>query len=262
MKPTMQSLNRHGIRGLLGLALVAAACGGPAEQAPPAQTTEPGAAAGSEDPKPPAGTTAERSAQAQAVQDLSLARRLAEYGNRNQSAIALALSAQILMNTPTQPVQGQPEAEAAQPPQGAAAGQKEDRPAEQLEAANLLAQAEGMAGDNAQVRALIEQLKSRAEGAPRGAAALADAGYYRVPAYTTNIHRLNWETGEVGQVCIDGDNDTDLDLYVFGAAGLIISSRGPWDDECVEWYVRGGGQFRIEVRNLGDVYNDYYFVTN
>ena len=50
---------------------------------------------------------------------------------------------------------------------------------------------------------------------------------------------------------------TDLDLFVYDAAGnLIVASEGLTDQESVWVLPFATGRFYIRVRNLGPVYND------
>ena len=59
-------------------------------------------------------------------------------------------------------------------------------------------------------------------------------------------------------VAILGDGDTDLDLYVYDENGNEIVSDTDGTDQCyVSWYPKWAGQFRIEIKNLGRVSNQY-----
>ena len=78
----------------------------------------------------------------------------------------------------------------------------------------------------------------------------------RVNAYSSEEFVLSFGSDRAARVCISGDGDTDLDLYVFNEDGdLVGSSMDDKDEECVSWTPCGAGTFRIEVRNLGDVWN-------
>jgi hypothetical protein len=213
--------------------------------------------------KEPGQTPPEPTAEVAAVEALAMARRLAEYGERTQSPMALVTSAQILINTPTQPLEGEPEAQVDAAPEGQQAGAKTDTMGTRLDPLQLLSQAESMAGDNEHVRALVAQLRGRAQSATRGATGGPRSGFYRVNALSTNTHTVSFVAQEQAIVCIDGDDDTDLDLYVYDANGNHIGdSEGPYDFECVRWVPRWTGAFYIRVRNLGYVYNVYEFATN
>ena len=69
--------------------------------------------------------------------------------------------------------------------------------------------------------------------------------------------------GEVSVVRINGDGDTDLDVYVYDENGNLIASDTDGLDFCVVRFVPSWtGQFRIVVRNLGGVYNRFTIDTN
>ena len=60
-----------------------------------------------------------------------------------------------------------------------------------------------------------------------------------------------------------GDGDTDLDVRVYDRFGQFVASDLDGTDTClVEWRPVRGGFYRIEVRNLSDVYNEYAIGTN
>src|SRR5262249_8133800 len=74
----------------------------------------------------------------------------------------------------------------------------------------------------------------------------------------TDVYKVTFKAGETAKVCIVGDGDTDLDLYVYDELGnLIASGTGPKDREVVEWTPRWPGEFTIKVVNRGTVRNDY-----
>jgi hypothetical protein len=81
---------------------------------------------------------------------------------------------------------------------------------------------------------------------------------HRVNARSTDVFRVNFRGGESAAVIISGDGDTDLDLYVYDENGNLIGSDTDSSDDCVVRFApKWTGMFRIEVRNLGSVYNQY-----
>lgn len=204
--------------------------------------------------------TVELTPQVLAVQDLALAHQLAAYGERTNDPLALASAAQILINTPRADIEGQPEAGVSDRP---ATGQKADEHTEEIHASELLTQARSAASGNQELLEMIGRIEARSQTAQRGAVGGARDGMYRVERYSTNTHRISFRAGEPAVVYINGDDDTDLDLYVYDENGnLIDSDVGYTDEGLVEWRPRWTGQFRIEVRNLGGIWNGYYFATN
>ena len=84
------------------------------------------------------------------------------------------------------------------------------------------------------------------------------AGVRRVNANSTMIFHETFRAGEVATVSIAGDGDTDLDLYVYDANGnLITRAIGLSDRETVSFTPFVTSTFRIEVRNLGSVWNEF-----
>ena len=81
---------------------------------------------------------------------------------------------------------------------------------------------------------------------------------HRVAAHTTDVFHVTFRGTEDAAVVISGDGDTDLDLYVYDENGNLIGSDTDGSDDCVvRFNPRWTGVFRIEVRNLGSVYNQY-----
>ena len=99
----------------------------------------------------------------------------------------------------------------------------------------------------------------------------AEAGHIRGPqvgnarcqAHSTVTYYETFRGGEMARVAIHGDGDTDLDLFVYDMNGrLVASATGTSDREMVQWFVPTDGTYRIVVRNLGNVYNQYGMATN
>jgi hypothetical protein len=84
-----------------------------------------------------------------------------------------------------------------------------------------------------------------------------------VLAYGTDVYHVTFYGGELAEVAVRGDGDTDLDLFIFDEFGNLIASDIRGGDLCLaQWYPGWTGTFRIEVRNLGGVYNRYQIATN
>lgn len=198
---------------------------------------------------------------AQAAQDLAMAHQLAAYGERANDALALATAAQIVINTPVADLNVEPE---ARPGAAAApAGSKGPAETEELDATDLLADARRAAAGNNEVLALIGRVEARAQTARRGAVGGAREAYEVVEAGNTHVYNITFRGGEFAMVYIDGDDDTDLDLYIYDDRGYLIdSSISIFDEEFIEWVPRYTGNFRIEVRNLDNLWNAYYLLTN
>ncbi len=97
---------------------------------------------------------------------------------------------------------------------------------------------------------------------PRGAAADpcngAEWGNHRVEAFASRSFDVCCSGGEWTQITVSGDGTSDLDLLVYDGFGRLIASDTDSSDECVAtFFVTRGGDFRVVVRNLGGIYNDF-----
>ena len=84
-----------------------------------------------------------------------------------------------------------------------------------------------------------------------------------VTAYSTHTYTEVFRGGEMAQVIVSGDLDTDLDLYVYDQFGNLVASDDDESDQCVgSWIPAWTGRFTIRIVNRGSVYNDYRILTN
>ena len=91
-----------------------------------------------------------------------------------------------------------------------------------------------------------------------GQTAAAQSGTVsRVRGYQTDTWSV-WVSAGWHRVVVDGDGDTDLDLYVLDAAGRRLATDDDATDYCVgSFYMPRTGYIEIRIRNLGSVYNEY-----
>lgn len=84
-----------------------------------------------------------------------------------------------------------------------------------------------------------------------------------VKAYDTDRYVLTFRGDEKAVVAVNGDGDTDLDLYIYDENGNLIASDTDSTDSCVAtWTPKWTGKFTIKVVNRGSVYNRYEIATN
>jgi hypothetical protein len=85
----------------------------------------------------------------------------------------------------------------------------------------------------------------------------------QVLANSTDVFHVSFAGGQQATVAISGDGDTDLDLYVYDENGnLVASDLSTSDTAAVSWTPSWTGDFRIEVKNRGSVYNAYSILTD
>jgi len=209
-------------------------------------------------PEPPKlNTSPEKAAGAvTGVADLAALASLVDWARDNRSPEALATAAQIL---------GSMGAVATPREKTVTEGEGQDGektgPELQLDAAALLAEAVALANE-LKLKNLAKHLGTLTAGT-RGAVGGPKYTVERVNAYDTDYYVLTFAGLSTATVAISGDGDTDLDLRVYDENGnQIASDVGSTDDASVTWTPAWTGAFRIEVKNLGGVYNQYVIVTN
>lgn len=128
---------------------------------------------------------------------------------------------------------------------------------------DLVVAARKLAGDDAQLLARVAEVDQSSErgrvGGPRRITT-------QVLAYSNdnwNMDGMWFSGGQLAEVGIVGDGDTDLDLYVYDEnANLICRSESYSDTEYCSWEPSWTGPFLVIVRNLGPVWNEYMLLTN
>ncbi len=84
------------------------------------------------------------------------------------------------------------------------------------------------------------------------------AGVRRVSAFSSMDFVETLRGNEFTTVTIAGDGDTDLDIYVWDANGnLVARAIGLTDRESVSFVPNFTSTYRIEIRNLGNVWNQF-----
>jgi hypothetical protein len=85
----------------------------------------------------------------------------------------------------------------------------------------------------------------------------------RVNAGAIDSYKIVFQAGEVAEVEVRGDGDTDLDLFVHDENGNAIVKDDDGSDHCyVRFVPRWTGKFTVRVVNRGTVYNNYIIRTN
>ena len=198
--------------------------------------------------------------------NLDQALQFVQYARANKSATAMLVAAQIvrwvtLNDDPSRTGEKSSAGDGAK-----ASGDKADKPPLQLDAAALFEEACQLAGEDAVVIALIDQEAAKevravkTRGRTGGAVCISD----RVLAGAADYWPIDYRAGEYAQVLIIGDQDADLDCYVFDQANdLLVRDESYYGNCHMKWYTRYGGNFTVVVSNtLGGVYNNYRLCTD
>lgn len=196
------------------------------------------------------------SSSTRAVDVMALAADLAGHGYSTNSPLSLLTAAELLMQA--SPIalggkQGTP-----MPAVTAKSGVRV-----RFEPGAMIAAARSMAGDNTSVTALATQLQNRLASGAKGAVGGPRSTTDRVLSNSTDVWEIRFRGGERSSIRVDGDGDTDLDCYVYNSAGTLVAYDNDLTDYCIlDWYQSSTGNVRLEIKNLGDVYNEYILSTN
>jgi len=191
------------------------------------------------------------------VSEVAIAHALADWGRENESPAALLAAAEILAAQPAEEATMEKGEEAGE----GEAEEKADEPAPVLVPEDLVTEAMDTAKGLGQ-KYLVKHL-SKVTLSTRGASGGPKYVVERVNSHSTDYYMVEFQGGSGAEIALSGDGDTDLDLFVYDENGnRIASDTGATDDAYVSWTPRWTGQFRIEVKNLGGVYNQYVMITN
>lgn len=198
-----------------------------------------------------------------------VATELAQYGYENAAPMALLQAADMLIAAPMADLaateaeevgDGEYRVEKGEGAEGEKAEKAEITPEK------LIADAKVLAAEDEAILAYaakIEEKLAAAAGATRGALNGPYQHYDRIYGNTSDTYTIRFRGGELAEVGIVGDGDTDLDLYIYDENGNSIVYDNSYSGNCyVSFYPRWTGPFRVKVINRGGVYNNYCLLTN
>lgn len=189
---------------------------------------------------------------------LQTAANLAKYGYATYSPTSLIEAARIFGTTKVQDAD-------MQATRGTTSNPEEKDAKISFDPAQLLADAKKFAGKDKTVLALIKKVEAdlASAGSTRGAVGGPKGQRDRVYGKDYNLYTVKFWSNELAEVCVSGDGDTDLDLYVYDSNGNLIGSDSDYSDDCVvRWVPAWTGEFTIKVVNRGAVYNNFAIWTN
>lgn len=190
------------------------------------------------------------------VQNIQLAKQLAEYGYNNFSATALIQAADILSGIPVGELKVDPKSEESA---GAISGDKTNGKPFTIE--QLLSDANEMAAGDNNILALAKAIKvpTATRGSVSGPYSVSD----HVNSHSTDVYKIKFFAGSTAEILVIGDGDTDLDLYIYDENDNVIVKDIDSTDDCyVKWTPKWTGLFYVKIKNLGSVYNNYSLYTN
>lgn len=214
---------------------------------------------GAEQPaKPPNVDPAKRgsSPRTEAVAQAALADQVARHADRTRDVLAMIAAARMLSQVGPKAVKHDMRTE-GKPKSPDAKGGTITR---DTTLAGMLARARQYAGGRNDLNGLVDELakssaKVREDGPARFASRIGDG--------VSDVYTMSFKANEPVMVAITGEGVSDLDLFVEDDAGnRVCASTGAGDDEICRWTPRSTGNFRIRVRNLGTVTNEYRLWSN
>lgn len=186
---------------------------------------------------------------------LQLAGKLVKYGYESKNALPLIQALQIIQQYNLS--EGNETKEETKDSDIAATGEK-TKISYSLDPEKIKADAIVLAGTDNNLLALINKPVQK-RGAVNGSIVRKD----KVLAGHTDVWNITFRGQEQAYVVVSGDGDTDLDLYIYDENGNFITSDTDSTDDCVvSFNPRWTGNFKIKIKNLGNVYNCYTLVTN
>lgn len=197
-----------------------------------------------------------KDAPSESVQNIKLAYILAQYGYLNESPLALAQAAEILILLPPDAKWSIELAESDE----STVPLKKGTIAIDFTPEALLSDAISMAKGNTELIKVIEAISpSTSRGRVGGPGKIVE----QVKAKSNDIYYIKFWGGQLAEILVSGDGDTDLDLYVFDENGNLIAKDDDNTDDCyVRFIPKWTGSFKVVVKNLGNVYNRYLLLTN
>ena len=191
------------------------------------------------------------------VGDVDTAQKLYAWGVDTGSAIAVAAAAEIMATVDLKDVEREVEQAAID---GAETNEDDGSGAAVIDVATMLDKARELAGDDAELLARIEDI---AEASSRGRIGGASRTLSRLPAGYQDTWRVPYYGGQLAELAIVGDGDAPLNLLVTDDNGHRICADSSYTDQVYcSWTPRWDGYFIVTVKNVGQLRNSYYVLTN
>ncbi|MEI6680676.1 MAG: hypothetical protein WCL21_18855 [Mariniphaga sp.] len=191
------------------------------------------------------------------LENLLLADQLAKYGYKTYSATALIEAAKIMSSLKTHDLKFE---SYKQEPATKEQGTKKSK--EGFDLASILGAAKKYADGDAKLLATITGLE-KANQSTRGRVGGPGERIDVVPPNSTHTYDMNFIERELAEIAVRGDNDTDLDLYIYDSNNHLITQDTDYTDRCyVSWVPAWTGRYKVVIMNRGMVANRYTVLSN
>ena len=191
------------------------------------------------------------------LENLQLARQLAEYGYKTFSSAALIEAAKIMSSVSTQELKYESFKQDPAPKDQATKKIKEG-----YDMASILAAAKKYANGDAKLLAAITEVE-KANQATRGRVGGPGERYSYVYGNSADTYDISFREGQLAEIVVGGDGDTDLDLYIFDSNAHLIAQDNDYTDICyVSWVPLWTGRYTVKIVNRGPILNNYRLLTN
>jgi len=193
----------------------------------------------------------------QDLENLQLANQLAEYGYKTFSADALIQAAKIMSSVSTQDLKYESYKQDSIPKEKTTKKSKEGYDLE-----SILAAAKKYADGDAKLLADISKIE-KSGLTTRGRVGGPGEKYSYVYGNSNDSYEVSFIKGQLAEILIIGDGDTDLDLYVYDSSGHLIEYDSDYTDRCyVSWVPMWTGRYTVKIVNRGPILNNYHMMTN
>lgn len=191
------------------------------------------------------------------LENLQLANQLANYGYKTFSATALIEAAKIISSINTQ------ELKYDSYKQESKTGNQTPKPSEEgYDLESILAAAKKYADGDMQLLSAITDIE-KGSLATRGRVGGPGKNYSYVVGNSTDTYEVSFIEGKLAEIALEGDGDTDLDLYVYDSNGNLIAQDEDYTDKCyVSWVPKWTGRYIVKIVNRGPISNNYIMLTN
>jgi len=191
------------------------------------------------------------------IENLQLANQLARYGYKTFSATALIEAAKILSSVTTKELSFD---SYNQEPAGTTQAPKKTN--ERYDLQSILDAAKKYADGDADLLFDINEVEKSSQ-ATRGRVGGPGHKYSFVYGKSTDTYEISFIVGELAEIAVRGDGDTDLDLRVFDSNGNLIVQDIDYTDACyVSWVPKWTGRYLVKIINQGPIMNNYAMITN